>query len=91
MREYLMDRLEPSGVDPLLLMNQVAAERNRHHARPWSCALGQYRAEEVPAAQADRFTAVLLATYLDDPDPATHSAIDLLLRRLGPWRGGRCS
>ena len=26
---------------------------------------------------------MLLATYVDDPDPATHSAIDLLLRRFG--------
>ncbi len=82
-REYLIDRLEPSGVDPLTLMNQVAAEREPSVRAALVRALSQYRAEEVPAAQADRFTAVLLATYLDDPDPATHSAIDLLLRRWG--------
>ncbi len=43
-REYLISRLEPSGVDPLLLMNQVAGR-----ARTVSARCVGPRSEPVPA------------------------------------------
>ncbi|WP_210420449.1 bifunctional serine/threonine-protein kinase/formylglycine-generating enzyme family protein [Aquisphaera giovannonii] len=82
-REYLIERLEPSGVDPLTLMNAAAAEGEPSLRTGLLRALSRYRSEDVPAAQADRFAAGLLEAYAEETDPAVHSAIDLLLRRWG--------
>jgi formylglycine-generating enzyme required for sulfatase activity len=80
-RSYLIERLAAISADPVTLVRRFGAETDTSARRALLIALGDFRAELVPAPERERFIVSLLALYRNDPDPGLHGAIDWLLRQ----------
>jgi len=76
---HLLGRLK-SDVGPLLARLGLGAKLEVSERRALILALGEFTADELPAARRQQLVALLLKWYRDDPDPGIHSAIDWLLR-----------
>jgi formylglycine-generating enzyme required for sulfatase activity/serine/threonine protein kinase len=79
-RSHLVWRAGLLKVDPGLLIKRLDKETDVSAKRALIVALGEYRAEQLPADVREPVTKKLLAWYQDDPDPGIHGAIDWLLR-----------
>jgi eukaryotic-like serine/threonine-protein kinase len=89
LRGYLLDRLQPLGVEPGLLVKRFREEKESSTRRALIVALADYRGEGLPAAERASIERELLDLFRADPDPGIHSAAELLLRRWG--QGDRVS
>ncbi len=81
-RTYLtlaLGRLK-SDVGPLLLRVEQGGKVEVSERRALILALGEFTAEQLPAARREKLVAMLLQWYREDPDAGIHSAIDWLLR-----------
>jgi formylglycine-generating enzyme required for sulfatase activity len=85
-RSYLVRELASCGVEAVTLARRLDDEEDVSARRALILALGEYPAEQVPAAVKDDVVRKLLAWYRSDPDAGVHGAIDWLLRqgREGP-------
>jgi formylglycine-generating enzyme required for sulfatase activity len=79
-RSYLVHRLGPLGADARAVVQQLLAEPDVSARRALLLSLGEYTAEQLPAAERQPLVTRLLTWYRDDPDPGVHAAIDWLLR-----------
>jgi formylglycine-generating enzyme required for sulfatase activity len=80
-RSYLVQRLAAIGANPAALVQRFGVETDVSAKRAVLIALGDFHADQIPAAEREPFVARLLALYRDDPDAGLHSAIDWLLRQ----------
>ena len=78
LRSYLIERLEPAGVDPRALERQLDLATDDSVRRALILALGSYDGGTLRSAQ-DK----LLKLYENDPDPGIHGASGWVLRRWG--------
>jgi formylglycine-generating enzyme required for sulfatase activity len=85
-RSYLVERLDPLGVDARTLLLRLDAESDVSARRALILALGEFTGEQLPADVRAALVPRLLRWYRDDPDPGIHGAVDWLLRhsREGP-------
>jgi len=82
-RGYLIDRIEPMGVDPRMLIDRLRDENDASVRRALILALADYRGKGLTAAERAKLEIEQLDTFRDDPDPGVHAAAELLLRRYG--------
>jgi eukaryotic-like serine/threonine-protein kinase len=78
LRSYLIERLEPAGVSPRLLLNQISLTSNASVRLALILALGSFERDSVPSAEAE-----LLKLYENHPDPGIHGASGWVLGRWG--------
>jgi formylglycine-generating enzyme required for sulfatase activity/tetratricopeptide (TPR) repeat protein len=83
LRTYLIHLLSPLGTQPQALLQRYGEEKDVSIRRALLLSLGEYETAAVPAGEREPFSAHLLRTYRDDPDPGIHSAVEWLLRRWG--------
>jgi serine/threonine protein kinase/formylglycine-generating enzyme required for sulfatase activity len=82
-RSYLIERLQPLAVDPLVLVQRLHDEKDVSVRRALLVALGDYRLDELPAAERPNVVEEVAGWYEHDNDPGIHGAAEWLLRR---WR-----
>jgi formylglycine-generating enzyme required for sulfatase activity len=78
LRSFLIERLEPAGVSPQLLQNQISLTSNDSVRLALILALGSFDRDSAPSAEAE-----LLKLYENHPDPGIHGASGWVLRRWG--------
>lgn len=81
LRTLLIHRLSSSNVDPQLLVTRLSVEKEPSIKHALLMSLCEFRLEQFDYSERVKFTPVLLDYYRNDPDPAIHSASELLLRR----------
>ena len=74
LRGYVLDRLQPLGVDAALLFERLHQEKEISARRALILALADYRRGGLPAAEATSLERELLDAFRVDPDPGIHSA-----------------
>jgi formylglycine-generating enzyme required for sulfatase activity/tRNA A-37 threonylcarbamoyl transferase component Bud32 len=79
-RTYLLHRAGPLGVEAKLLWERLEVEKDDSVRQALILALGEYTAEQLPAALRQEWTLQLSRWYREDPDAGVHAAIDWLLR-----------
>jgi serine/threonine protein kinase len=77
-RSCLIERLEPAGVDPRVLNQQIDLEGDDSIRRALILALGSFDRSLVPGAEDKLFK-----LYENDADPGIHGACGWVLRRWG--------
>jgi serine/threonine protein kinase len=82
-RGYLIDRIQPIGVDPRILIKRLREETDPAVRRAIIVVLADYRGFGLSGEEKATLAQGLLQTFETDPDPGVHSAADLLLRRFG--------
>ena len=82
-RGFLIDRIEPLGVDPAMFFDRVREERDVSIRRALLLVLADYRGKGLSAADVESLKNLLLETFRTDPDPGVHAAAELGLRRSG--------
>jgi serine/threonine protein kinase/formylglycine-generating enzyme required for sulfatase activity len=79
-RAYLIDKFGPLGAPPEAIASRLEAETDASTRRALILSLGQFTADQLPAARRQALVDRFLTWYRDDPDAGIHSAIDWLLR-----------
>jgi formylglycine-generating enzyme required for sulfatase activity len=79
-RSYMIRDFAPRGVDVAMIITQLGAETDASIRRALILALGEYTAEQLPAASQGSLMPVLIDWYRTDPDAGVHGAMDWLLR-----------
>jgi eukaryotic-like serine/threonine-protein kinase len=82
-RGFLLERIEPMGVDPKMLIDRLREERDTAVRRALVVVLADYSANGLPTAEKAALEHELLDMFLADPDAGIHSAAESLLRRHG--------
>ena len=82
-RGFLIDRIEPLGVNPAMFFDRVREERDVSIRRALLLVLADYRGKGLSAADVESLKNLLLETFRTDPDPGVHAAAELGLRRSG--------
>jgi eukaryotic-like serine/threonine-protein kinase len=82
-RGFLIDRIEPLGVDPAVLVDRLREENDLWIRRALLLVLADYHGKTLSAAERESLATGLLATFQSDPDPGIHSAAELVLRKYG--------
>jgi serine/threonine protein kinase/formylglycine-generating enzyme required for sulfatase activity len=85
LRSYLIDRLEPGGVEARALIDRLDAGREPDVSarRALLLALGEFDEGQLSPGEREALLSRLLATYRDNPDPGIHGASGWLLRHWG--------
>jgi formylglycine-generating enzyme required for sulfatase activity/predicted Ser/Thr protein kinase len=81
LRSFLIDRMQPMGVDPKVLMARLEKEQEVSVKRAILLSLGEYKPDRLSIDLRLKFVPQLLQFYRDDPDPGIHSAVEWLLRQ----------
>jgi formylglycine-generating enzyme required for sulfatase activity len=79
LRTYLIRSLGPSGVDPALVAQRLATEKDVSARRALILSLAEFTDERLSGSLRLRLTSRLLRWYRDDPDSGIHGAIGWLL------------
>jgi serine/threonine protein kinase len=82
-RGYLLDRIEPRGVDARMLVARLREEKDTSARRALILVLADIRGTGLPADERAGLVRELRDSFGNDPDPGVHSAAELLLRRYG--------
>jgi serine/threonine protein kinase/formylglycine-generating enzyme required for sulfatase activity len=82
-RSYLIDRLGPGGVNPIVLIPVANEEPEVSVRRALILALGEFDRDRLLAADREKYVPWLAGMYRDDPDPGIHGAAGWLLRQWG--------
>jgi formylglycine-generating enzyme required for sulfatase activity len=85
LRSYLIHRLSPLGADARAIVKRLEQEPDVSAKRALLLCLGEFGAEQLPAAEREALVPGLLKLYRDDPDPGLHGAAGWLLRQ---WQQG---
>jgi formylglycine-generating enzyme required for sulfatase activity len=80
LRTELLQRCGPFRVEAPALVRRLETEADVSARRALVLALGDYTAEQLPAAVRQPLVDRLLRWYRDDPDPGIHAAVGWLLR-----------
>ena len=83
LRSHLLDRMEPMGVDPLMLLARLRGEDETSARHSLILALSDYRGKGLPRSERAALERELIVLFRADPDPGIHSAVELLLRKWG--------
>ena len=78
-----MDRMEPLGVDPSVLIDRLREEKDASVKRAQLLVLADYRGKGSPSAETELLKSELLEMFRTDPDPGIHSSAELVLRKFG--------
>ncbi|HEV3080409.1 MAG TPA: SUMF1/EgtB/PvdO family nonheme iron enzyme [Gemmataceae bacterium] len=81
LRSYLIHRLQPLGVDPVVLVQQLQKEADLSAQRALLLSLGEYAPVSLPVEVREPLRAQLAQWYRDHPDPGLHAAVEWLCRR----------
>jgi formylglycine-generating enzyme required for sulfatase activity len=79
-RSYLINEFGPLGAPWDVVLSRLDKETDVSVRRALILSLGEFTAEQLPAAKRQALVPWLLSIYREDPDPGIHSAIDWLLR-----------
>ena len=82
-RGFLIDRIEPLGVDPAVLVDRLREENDQSIRRALLLVLADYHGKAWSPTERASLATGLLATFESDPDPGIHSAAELVLRKYG--------
>jgi serine/threonine protein kinase len=80
-RSYLIHRLGLLGVDPGVLLRQLATEREDDIRRALLLGLGSFSSERWPPGQRDLLIPKMIQLHREDPDPGVHGAVEWLLQQ----------
>ncbi|HVS40066.1 MAG TPA: bifunctional serine/threonine-protein kinase/formylglycine-generating enzyme family protein [Gemmataceae bacterium] len=84
-RSYLIHYLSPRGADAAAVVRRLDEETDVSIRRALLLILGEFGLDQLPAAEQERLTLMVLKLYRKDPDAGLHGAADWLLRQ---WRKG---
>jgi formylglycine-generating enzyme required for sulfatase activity len=82
-RTRLVHGFAAGCVDPAVLRQRLSTEKDASVRRALLWSLGQYEGSVLTGRRCDEVAPLLIAMYLDDPDPGLHSAAEWLLRKWG--------
>jgi formylglycine-generating enzyme required for sulfatase activity len=83
LRSFLIHRLAPLAADPVVLLAQLAVEREVSRRRALVLSLGAYPVGRLDAAVREEWLGRLRQWYQEEPDAGLHGAVEWLLRRWG--------
>ncbi len=83
LRSFLIERFGPMGVAPKLLIAQLEQEKDASIRTAILLSLGEFGLNRLSGSDRRALLPRLQRTYLEDPDPGVHGAVERLLRL---WR-----
>ena len=81
LRSFLIDRFQPMGVDPKVLIARLEEEQEVSVKRAILLSLGDYEPDRLSIDLRLSLLPKILQLYRDDPDPGIHGAAEWLLRQ----------